>query len=86
MVEVRLGLGSLHDLLTSLRNGDFELDCGEGDIARIQSLLRSYEDLALGYADAAVIACAERRGSSVLTLDRRDFDPVARAGVISVLP
>jgi predicted nucleic acid-binding protein len=33
-----------------------------------------------------VIACAERNGGRVLTLDRRDFDVVAGEGVITVLP
>jgi predicted nucleic acid-binding protein len=33
-------------------------------------------DLPLGFADAAVIACAESKGGRVLTLDRRHFDVV----------
>ena len=37
-------------------------------------------------ADASVIACAERSGGRVLTLDLRDFGVVARAGQIRILP
>ena len=33
-----------------------------------------------------MIACAERSGGRVLTLDLRDFGVVAREGTIDVLP
>ena len=52
------------------------------DFAEIGRLLATYEDLRLGFADAAVIACAARRDAAALTLDFRDFGPVARAGTI----
>jgi predicted nucleic acid-binding protein len=39
----------------------------------------------LGATDAAVVACAERTGGRVLTVDR-DFAVVAGAGTITVLP
>jgi predicted nucleic acid-binding protein len=42
--------------------------------------------LPLGSADAAVIACAERHGGRVLTLDRRHFGVVEREGTISLVP
>jgi len=45
-----------------------------------------YADLPLGFADATVIACAERSGRKVLTLDRRHFGVVAREDTIEVLP
>jgi len=54
------------------------------DVAR--NLARRYADLPLGYADAAVIACAERSRGLVLTLDMRDFGVVAREGTIQILP
>jgi uncharacterized protein len=47
-------------------------------------LVARYEDLRLGFADASVIACAERSGRRVLTLDLRDFGPVAREGRIEL--
>jgi len=61
------------------------LDCGEDDFPRIRELVTRYADLPLGFADAAVVACAERNGRRVLALDR-DFAVVAREGTIVVLP
>jgi hypothetical protein len=52
----------------------------------MQALIRRYDDLPLGLADAAVIACAERNGGKVLTLDLRHFGVVAREGTITILP
>lgn len=72
--------------LEDLEAGRFVLDCGLGDIARIRYLTRRYANLALGFADASVIACAERNGARVLTLDRRDFGVVAREGRIRLVP
>lgn len=47
----------------------FTLDCGLDDIARVRQLVSRYADLPLSSADAAVIACASRRGQRVLTRD-----------------
>jgi predicted nucleic acid-binding protein len=63
-----------------------ELDCGDDDIPRIRGLASRYEDLPLGFADASVVACAERNGGRVVTLDDRDFAVVAREEAIVVLP
>lgn len=44
------------------------------DYARIRDLLTAYEDLGLGFVDAAVLAVVERLGEPKLaTLDRRHF-------------
>ena len=61
-------------------------DCGDDDLGRVRELLSRYEKLGLSFTDAAVVACAERHGGAVLTLDRRDFDVVAAEGRISVVP
>lgn len=71
--------------LGDLRTGAWALDCGEADFSRVQELNDRYRDLPLGLVDAAVIACAERNGGTVLTFDR-DFDIVARERTIAVLP
>lgn len=87
MLEATLPLPALEALLDDLAAGAYALDCGERDFPRISGLIRRYADLHLGFADAAVIACAERHGGRVLTLDRRDFDVVARGeGTITVVP
>jgi predicted nucleic acid-binding protein len=82
LVEAKLGARALRDLIAELDRRAFVLDCGEEDFDAIGQLLDRYEDLRLGLADAGVIACASRREAAVLTLDFRDFGPVARAGTI----
>ena len=86
MLEARLGAASLDAFLSDLEEGRLLLDCGEDDLARIRALVARYASLPLGFADASVIACAERRRANVLSLDRRDFSIVAREGRITVVP
>lgn len=84
LTERKVGLEVLESLLADLASGAYTLDCGEEDFTRIAELVRRYADLALGFADASVIACAERSGRRVMTLDRRDFPVVAREGTIEL--
>lgn len=86
LVEERLGIRVLDLLLADLESGAYTLDCGEPDLARARELVRRYEDLSLGFVDAAVIACAERSGGRVMTFDLRDFGVVAAEGTITILP
>ena len=86
LVETRLGAAAMDALLGDLESGAYSLDCGEGDLPRIRALAARYANLSLGYSDSAVIACAERNGGRVLTLDTRDFGVVAREGTIDVRP
>lgn len=86
LVEQRLGILVLDLLLADLESGAYALDCGEADLGRARQLVKRYEDLSLGYVDAAVIACAERSGGRVLTFDLRDFGVVAAEGTITILP
>ncbi len=86
LVEERLGSRVLDLLLADLELGAYTLDCGEADVGRARQLVRRYEDLSLGYVDAAVIACAERSGGRVMTFDLRDFGVVAAEGTITILP
>jgi len=73
--------------LQDLENGAYTRDYGEDDLPRIRALMQRYADLRLGFADAAVIACAERHGGRVLTTDYRHFPVVGRGeGTITVLP
>ena len=73
-------------VLADLADGAYSLDCGEDDVPRVRELIGRYADLPLGYADSAVVACAERSGGRVLSLDVRHFGPVAREEAITVLP
>jgi predicted nucleic acid-binding protein len=84
LLEAKLGTAAVVDFADELSKRSFVLDCGEHDFARIGELLSRYADLRLGLADASVIACAARRSAPVLTLDFRDFGPVAREGRIAL--
>lgn len=85
LLEQRMS-GALDPFLADLESGAFALDCGEKDVPRIRALVTRYGDLPLGFADAAVIACAERSGGLVLTFDVRDFGVVARERTIQLAP
>ena len=82
----KLGAGVLDSFLQDIENGPYTLEDSRPDIPRIRLLAHRYSDLSLGFSDAAVIACAERSGGRVLTIDHRDFQIVAREGAIRVLP
>jgi predicted nucleic acid-binding protein len=84
MIDLRLGARALDAFLADLEEGAFTRDYGEDDLARIRALLERYADLHLGFADASVIACAERHGGRILTFDFRDFSIVAREGTIQL--
>ncbi len=86
LVEERLGTPVLEAMLSDLEAGGLRAECGENDLARIRQLVVRYADLPLGFAEACVIACAERNGGAVLTLDRRDFDVVAADVPLALLP
>lgn len=86
LIEGRLGSAALDAFVSDLLRGGYALDCGEHDLPRVRELIRRYADFPLGFVDAAVIACAERRGGRVLTLDLRHFGVVAREGAITILP
>lgn len=86
LTERRLGVEVLDRFLEDLESGGLTLECGKEYLPRIRELVKRYADLPLGFADSSVIACAERNGGGVLTLDRRDFEVVAREGGIVLLP
>ena len=86
LIEDRLAPAALDALLLDIERGGFLLDCGDQDLPRVRELVHRYADLPLGLVDAAVIACAERNGGRVLTLDLRHFGVVAREGTITILP
>jgi predicted nucleic acid-binding protein len=81
----RFGQSKLALFLDDLVTGAWTYDCGDTDLRRVRDLVGRYTDLPLGAPDAAVVACAERNGGRVLTVDR-DFAVVAGEGTITVLP
>ena len=84
LIEQRLP-HTLDAFLADLESGALTIVCDD-DIARVRTLVARYGDLPLGVADASVIACAERHGGRVATLDRRHFGVVEREGLVAVLP
>ncbi len=61
------------------------LEWRESDLPRIQELMRTYADLPLGFADAAVITLAESVGRVAIT-DRRHFNVVRTKKALELLP
>ena len=54
---------------------------------RIADINRQFEDLNLGFVDAAIVALAESLGlSRVATTDRRHFEPLAAAFALDLVP
>jgi uncharacterized protein len=86
LVERTLGGRVLDAFLGDVERGGYIIECGEDDIPRIRELTRRYSDLPLGFADSAVIACAERRSGHVLTLDLRHFGVVAGESELTLFP
>jgi hypothetical protein len=84
MIESRLGTNALLAFVGDLDAGYAVHHSSQG-WARVAQLVGRYADLPLGFADAAVVECAERHGGRVMTLDG-DFAIVAREGRIAVVP
>jgi uncharacterized protein len=78
----------LHTFLADLAAGAYGVEWADEDLIRIAALVVRYDDLPLGIADAAVIACAERNGGNILTTDRHFSEVVGRDPTIhiTVLP
>jgi predicted nucleic acid-binding protein len=84
MIESRLGTNALLAFVGDLDAG-YVVHHSSTGWARMAKLVKRYADLPLGFADAAVVECAERHGGRVMTLDGH-FAIVAREGRIAVLP
>ena len=55
--------------------------------ARVAELNRRFDELDLGFVDAAIVALAETLGlTRIATADRRHFEPLARALSLELLP
>lgn len=65
----------------------FVADLPRDRYARVADLNRRFADLELGFVDAAIVAIAESlRLPRVATTDRRDFEPLAEALSLELLP
>ena len=62
-------------------------DLSNDGYARVADLNRRFDDLDLGFVDAAIVAIAESLGlPRVATTDRRHFDPLAATFALELLP
>ncbi|MEO8348986.1 MAG: PIN domain-containing protein [Acidobacteriota bacterium] len=65
----------------------FVADLPPEGYARVSELNRQFPQLSLGFVDAAVVAIAEALGLlRIATTDRRDFEPLASALSLTLLP
>jgi uncharacterized protein len=82
----RLAPAASRAFLEALQTGETLLDHGDLDLPRITTLMTRYAALPLGFADAAVVACAERNGGIVLTFDRDGLRAISRDLPITLIP
>jgi len=75
LVHDRMGPGPMLALLRDIEDGSYLVeDLVAGDYRRVRELIDRYEDLGVGFVDAAVLAVVERlREPKLATLDRRHF-------------
>lgn len=90
LVTSRMGYDPFDGFLQSIEIGALAIvDLAVGDHARIRDLCRRYEDLPLGFVDAAIVAVAESLGERRLaTLDHLHFSVVRprHARAFTLLP
>jgi predicted nucleic acid-binding protein len=84
----RLGAKSRHAFYTGVVEGYFLIvDLPRDGYARVAELNRRFDDIDLGFVDAAIAALAETLGvSRIATTDRRHFAPLASALSLELLP
>ena len=88
LLGVRLGAKSRQTFYAGIAAGAYlVVDLPRNGYARVADLNRRFDDLELGFVDAAIVALAETLGlSRVATTDRRHFDPLARALSLHLVP
>lgn len=77
-IGARLGADAEVALAANFATGSLQPDpVAAEDWERIATLVHTYADARIGLTDASVVACAERRGATVIaTTDRRDFSSI----------
>jgi predicted nucleic acid-binding protein len=84
----RLGAKSRQTFYAGIVEGYYLLaDLPRDAYGRVADLNRRFEDLDLGFVDAAIVALAESLGlTRIATTDRRHFAPVAAALSLELVP
>lgn len=88
LLGTRLGARSRLTFYAGIVEGYYLMaDLPQAAYARVAELNRRFDDLELGFVDAAVVALAETLGlSRIATTDRRHFGPVASALSLQLVP
>jgi uncharacterized protein len=88
LLGYRLGDRARVSFYQALAEGDyFVADLARKRYGRALELNRQFASLSLGFVDAAVAAIAEQLGvPQIATTDRRDFEPLATALSLVLLP
>lgn len=88
LLGVRLGAKSRQTFYAGIVEGAYlVVDLPQHGYARVADLNRRFDDLNLGFVDAAIVALAETLGlSRVATTDRRHFAPLAAALSLQLVP
>ena len=75
LVASRLGHQAMRRFLASMPPNAVQLETVTvEDLARVQQVLKQYDDNQLDFTDAAIVAISERLAiTRIYTLDRRDF-------------
>jgi hypothetical protein len=88
LLGVRLGARSRLTFYAGIVDGYYLVaDLPKASYGRVADLNRRFDDLDLGFVDAAIVALAETLGlSRIATTDRRHFDPLAAAFSLQLVP
>ena len=88
LLGVRLGAKSRQMFYAGILAGAYlVVDLPRNGYARVADLNKRFDDLPLGFVDAAIATLAETLGlSRVATTDRRHFAPLAAALSLELLP
>jgi predicted nucleic acid-binding protein len=88
LLGVRLGAKSRQTFYAGIVAGAYlVIDLPRNGYARVADLNKRFDDLELGFVDAAIVTLAETLGlSRVATTDRRHFAPLAAACSLQLLP
>jgi predicted nucleic acid-binding protein len=84
LLETRFGPAASQAFLKSLGDGSFEVSFEPADAIRAGEIVRYRPRI--GVTDALVAACSLRLQRPVLTLDRRDFEPLSIAFGFALVP
>ncbi len=78
LLQQRIGVEAEIAFVRAVADGEFTVEhLDDTDVDRAVAVMEKYEDLAVGFIDATIVAIAERvDATTVLTTDRRHFGTI----------